>query len=780
MRTLSVSAALAVALLVTIAIQPVPALAQNVIEEIIVTARQREETLQDVPVTVAAFSEADIQRYNINTLTQMAKMVPNMQINQGGSGNGSNIYLRGVGSSSISAAFDQSVALNIDGVVLSRGRMIHHAYLDMKRVEILKGPQSLYFGKSATAGVISILSNNPGPDFELEGMVAYESEYDQTYSEFIVSGPITDSFGARLVVGTTDSDELFENLSPGVANHFRGEESTDARLTLVWDPADFFSAKFKFSYQDYKNDGANGRTEQLCAEPTVQNTTIFGGLVILDNFSDDCDLNGNTAIGDLAPSLAGQLPAKKGGVPYLEQTTYLPALTLEYDVSDTLHVTSVTAYVDLSHEELDVYSYADNGVFGGYHENSYESWSQELRVASDYDGTLNFMGGLYFQQVDQSFKAYQYAANIAFFDNPDPATGNTFDYTKKHFLDTTVWSGFGALYWDVTDTIEVTAGLRYTDEDKKGHINIPYVHLFLQDAFAAPPVIDGLNFDDSNWSPEFAVNWYVTPDISVFAAYKEGFKSGGVDNSALPTASLNPALNPDFPGFLIYESEDAAGGEFGVKANLLDGSMSLNGTAFYYIYEDLQVQLFDAEAIQFSTFNASELTVYGAEADSVWFAPFMEGLQLRGALAYTHAEYTDDFFNAQGQNLDGEDRERNAEWAGYLGFSYDREIGANWAFELSADARWSDEYALAAESFPDIQDSFWLFDAALRLYSQDDRYEVSLIGRNLGDEIYAYGNGPRPGACANEVAGVCTGGRQDQTTSTSLGVTYTLQLRIRL
>jgi iron complex outermembrane receptor protein len=356
---------------------------------------------------------------------------------------------------------------------------------------------------------------------------------------------------------------------------------------------------------------------------------------------------------------------------------------------------------------------------------------------------------------------------------------HTFDYTKNHFLDTDVWSAFGAVYWDVTDTVEVTAGVRYTDEDKSGYITIPYVHTFLQGTFSSPPVIDGLDFDDDNWSPELAVNWYVTPDISVFAAYKQGFKSGGVDNSALPTAALDPS-NPDFPDFLIYESEDAKGGEVGTKANLLDGSMRLNATAFYYIYEDLQVQLFDAVAIQFSTFNASELTVYGGEADSVWFAPFMEGLQLRGALTYTHAEYTDDFFNAQGQNLDGEDRERNAEWAGYAGFSYDRELGGYWAMELSADARYSDEYRLAAETSPDIQDSFWLYDAALRLYSQDDRYEVSFIGRNLGDEIYAYGNGPRPGACAGQVGDVCTGGRQDQVTSTSLGVTYTLQLRVRL
>ena len=147
------------------------------IEEIIVTARQQAESLQDVPVTVSVMSEVDLDRYNITSLTDAAKMVPNFRINAGGSGNGSNIYLRGIGSSSISAAFDQSVAINIDGVVVNRGRFIHNAYLDMSQIEVLKGPQSLYFGKSATAGVISIKTNDPTDQFEAEFGVGVETEH---------------------------------------------------------------------------------------------------------------------------------------------------------------------------------------------------------------------------------------------------------------------------------------------------------------------------------------------------------------------------------------------------------------------------------------------------------------------------------------------------------------------------------------------------------------------------------------------------------------------------
>ena len=183
------------------------------IEEIIVTARKQSETLQDVPVTIAAMTEQDLERYNITNLVDAAKMVPNMRIAHGGSGNGSSLVLRGIGSSSISAAFDHSVAINIDGVVVNRGRFIHNSYMDMQQLEVLKGPQSLYFGKSATAGVVSITTNDPGDEFEFEISGGVETEHEGTFAEMVVSGPVSDTFGARLAIGITENDEMWENYS---------------------------------------------------------------------------------------------------------------------------------------------------------------------------------------------------------------------------------------------------------------------------------------------------------------------------------------------------------------------------------------------------------------------------------------------------------------------------------------------------------------------------------------------------------------------------------------
>ena len=772
------------------------------IEEIIVTARQQAEGLQDVPVTIAALTEEDLDRYNITSLVDAAKMVPNMVIAHGGSGNGSSLRLRGIGSSSISAAFDHSVAINLDGVVVNRGRFVHNSYLDMAQLEILKGPQSLYFGKSATAGVVSIRTNDPGDEFEFEIGGGVETEYDGTFYEMIVSGPLTDTLGARLAIGTSQNDELFENYSAendtvnvpvNGADKYYGDESLNTRLTLVWEPTDNFRARLKYSYSEYDNDGAGTAwTEDVCPEGAHQPTAIPSAGYVLALFQgvDDCKINGNTSKVNLHPALRDGLPyGFADGEPGLEQETDFVSLELNWDLSDKYTITSVTGYVDLWHAELDDYSYGA-GVFGGLHHNRYESTSQEFRIASSFDGAVNFQGGLFWQDIEQRFDAHQYAFNLGVLFGPDPATGNEYDYNKDHYLDTEVFSAFFALYWDLNERTEVTVGARYTEEDKEGRIEIPYLHAAAGGfGFGAPPLIDGLEFDDDNISPEFAINYYLNEDVSVFFAYKEGFKSGGIDNSALPTAALNPATNGGDFSFLIYESEEAEGFEIGLKGNLLNGSMRLNATAFSYEYSDLQVQLFDSTIIQFSTFNASALETEGVEFDMLWQTE-IEGLTLRSSWAWTDTGYSEDFINATGENLKGEDGAGNADITGFVGFSYDQALNDQWRISFSSDARFTSDYDWTATLDPFEQESFWILDAAVSVYSESGKHQFNLIGRNLGDEIYIVSGGAIPGRCPNVSAGIpgvtaatCnnTGPNSlDQAATTPLGRTVTLQYKYTL
>ena len=762
-----------------IAVSSCATFASEVMEEVIVTARQQAEGLQDVPVTIAAMTEEDLDRYNITNLSDAAKMVPNMVIAQGGSGNGSTLRLRGIGSSSISAAFDHSVAINLDGVVVNRGRFIHNSYMDMAQLEVLKGPQSLYFGKSATAGVVSIMTNDPGDEFEFQVSGGVETEHEGTFYEMVISGPLSDTLGARLAIGGSENDELFENFSfnndPNAAingaEEYYGDKSMNMRLTLLWEPTDNFRARLKYNYSEFDNNGGGtAYVEEVCPEGAHQPTLAVG---LTFQGVDDCEINGNTSKIGLNPALRAGLPeGYDDGQSGLEQETDFISLQMDWDVNENYTLTAVTGYVDLSHWELDDYSYGA-GVFGGLHNNLYESLSQEVRLASQYGGALNFQAGLFWQEVEQEFDAYQFAANIGLL-APDPITGWGYDYNKHHFLDTEVFSAFLAFYWDINEKTEITFGARYTDEEKEGRIEIPYVHLFLQGAFSAPPLIDGLEFADSNVSPELAINHYLSEEISVFAAYKEGFKSGGVDNSALPTASLSPP-DGDF-SFLIYESEESDGFEIGMKARLLDNAMRLNATAFSYEYSDLQVQLFNSTAIQFSTFNASALETQGVEFDMVWQTE-VDGLSLRSAWAWTDTTYSEDFINATGENLKGEKGAGSADITGFVGFTFDRTLGDSWRYSLSADARFTDDYAWTATLNPFAQDSFWIWDAAISIYSDDERHQLSLIGRNIGDEYYIIGGGAIPGRTPIDNTGANT---LDQGGTTPLGRTISLQYRFAL
>ncbi|MBT7370555.1 MAG: TonB-dependent receptor, partial [Gammaproteobacteria bacterium] len=579
-------------------------------------------------------------------------------------------------------------------------------------------------------------------------------------------------------IGGIDNDELVDNYAVGNnpaaavngAKDAFGDESFNARLTLVWEPTDDFSAKLKYSYSDYENDGGWMWSDTLCPEGSAQYTAVPSASAAFRVFPnvDDCKINGNTSRIFLNEGLRGGLPwGYDDGVPGLEQETDFVSLTMNWDINENYSLQSVTGYVDFNHIELDDYSHGA-GVFGGLHNNVYESLSQEFRLSSQFDGSLNFQIGLYWQDIDQDFDAHQYAFNLGVMPNifgaayalvggdptatiigPDPTTGNMYDYNKRHVLESDVVSAYLALYWDVTDSTEVTVGARWTDEEKEGYIQIPYVHAgALLFGFGGPPLIDGLEFEDDNISPEIAINHHLNDDISVYVSYKEGFKSGGIDNSALPTAALNPAVNGGDFGFLIYDSEVSDGFEIGMKGNFLGGAMRLNATVFTYEYTDLQVQLFDSNTIQFQTFNASALETKGLEFDMMWHTD-IEGLIVRSAWAWTNVEYTEDFINATGENLKGQDGAGSADIAGNVGFTYDMPLGDNWRLSVSADARFTDEYPWTATADPYIQDSFWLLDAAISVYSEDQHHEFSLIGKNLADEIYSVGGGNTPGRCPN-------------------------------
>lgn len=764
---------------------------------IIVQARRQNETLQEVPVTVTAIGGETLQRYNIDQVADVTSRVPTLNVQVGGSGSGGQLSLRGVGSSNISAAFDSAVAFEYDGVVVSSMRLVQAGFFDVEQIDVLRGPQSLFFGKSATAGVLSLRSANPTSSWEVGMRANYEFEEKGYLLSGYVSGPITDTLGIRVAAQFNDIDE-FQILQAGTpaVNQERGLTDFIGRLTLDWNPSDRFKANFKLQYTKNENDGAIGTAEINCgANGRADSVFLLSGAVNIPAGYNCITDDQRYFLPDTAGQLAASVPtpsraAGRNGVPFGETEIWFGRLQFDLDLSDTLTLTSVTGVLDMEAVDFDNYSYggvgpvpAIPGLFTGIAAgaaggagasdpiNALEQYSQELRLTSDFDGAFNFMLGAFYEDRTFTFATAQQGVNISFFGpstprplvggGTAPGTGFTYDWDKTHITKTEALSFFGSVMFDLTDRLELSGGIRYTDEKKVQTISVPYVHnslayvsaggglfrpspAFLQSGFNSGPI----NFDDDNFSPEITLRYEASDDFNIFASYKTGYKSGGIDNSALPSNSLSQAAASGDFSSLIFRSEEAEGGEIGFKSQWADRSFTLNATAYYYVFTDLQVQNFNAVTIQFVTSNAGELTTKGLDLETRWITP-VDGLSLSANLSYLDAEYTDTFLQPGGQggfiDLDGRRGSQAPEWAGNIAADWTTPLSDNLQLFLSGNAAYNDGYITDETSFNDyVQPSFWLLDANVSIGHPDGNWKLSLIAQNLTDKIFVITSGGRP------------------------------------
>ncbi|MEM6709851.1 MAG: TonB-dependent receptor [Pseudomonadota bacterium] len=741
----------------------------RVLEEVVVQARRQDETLQDVPVTITSVGGDQLDNFQLDQPQEIAERIPNFNIQTGGSGSGGTLNLRGVGSSAISAAFDSAVALDIDGVQVARMRMVQSAFMDLAQVDVLKGPQSLYFGKSATAGVVAFRSADPTDQWEGRIGGGLEFEQEGNFVDGYVSGPLTDTLGARFAFRYSEADEFWLNDSPTASDNTMGERDLSYRLTLAWNPTDTFTANFKTTFTEREADNAVGPYDIWCPGGTPQ-TTNFGGASLDPGY--DCNSNdGITTLGDPNPVHGANFTGFENYRPFESLDTNLTRLQLDWDVSDNLSFTSVTSYFLLEEEGGDSYSY-DEPAFGtNFTINETEAFAQEFRLAGQLGDSVSFLLGAFYQDRELIFDSAQHAVGAAQFaalftgSAADPLTGLTSDWRKVHTTDSETSSVFASVSWNVTDRLELTAGARYSEEERTQVINLPELHNF----FKTSPIFAGLfagidvgfnsgniEFEDDQVTPEFSALYALTDEINLFAAYKTGYKAGGVDNSALPSASLaGAAASGDF-GSLIFDTETGEGFEAGMKGRFLEGSLRLDVTAYRYVYEDLQVQTFNTTAVQFNTENAGEVTSQGLEVDFTWL-PNIDGMTVYGAVSFLDAEFSDSFLPepplgitdpaviAQ-YDLDGRATSGAADVAYNVGVDYARPFGPNgleWGYSLNMS--YTDEYETQNEDPVGwIQDSFYLFNARVFLGSADGRWRLSLMGRNLGDELYVVTSGGRP------------------------------------
>lgn len=766
------SKTLAIALLGSTALlQGVPAFAQDSgsaeaaggLEDIVVTARRREESLQDVPVAVSVITQAQLQNNLASDLMKIAELAPQVIIGRQTVGTGAVIGIRGISSTATDPGLDQSVAVAIDNVVLSRGRIVTMGMFDLSQVEVMEGPQALFFGKNSPAGVISLRSAGPGDRFEGYLRGGYEFNADERYIEGAVSGPLSDTFGARLAFRASEMEGWLRNVAqpvadptiagvtvPGANNGRRQPEGRDiaARLTLTWRPTDTLDVELKALVADQRNNSSTGYAETFCTGGRTQ-PTLLGSIPL--PFA-DCKKNQIKAEGGLPERFAVNYPHGNGGVPFYKTDAVLGSLSITKDFGNATLV-STTGYYSQDFVDNRNADFTPFSKIWSVQEEDYELITQELRLNTDFDGPFNLLAGFYYEDAKRFFGNYP----DIFHAGLNVAANNYTTVEAIAHAKSRSYSLFGQLRWKIMPTLELTAGARYSNDRKRQAIFNRTVGVSTLPFRPAGDVLRA-RLKDDNISPEVTLSWQPADDQLLYAAYKTGYKAGAISTAAL-------LLRTATPDNVKVGAEKAKGFEVGYKAELFDRHLRFDVTAYQYRYSDLQLGTFDPVLLSFRIQNAAVARTRGIQGSLNWLVA--EGFKLKGNVGYNKARYRR-FTDAQcypgqtaalgcvssRQNLTGERLPRAPDLTFNIGADYSVPVG-DWTVDLAADGTYSSKYQTAADNAPaGIQKSFWRLNAAIHVSPPGENLRFSLIGRNLTDSYYLVSTTGRPAASTSEWIGV--------------------------
>lgn len=717
-------------------------------DDIIVTARRRDERLLDAPVAITAIGGETLSQYQATRVADIATLVPSLIAGKAASGSSASIFLRGVGSTALSAGFDQSVSFVVDGLPMSRGREISLPQFDIQRVEVLRGPQALFFGKNTTGGLISLTSNNPTDTFEAGIRAGYGFEARERYTEAFVSGPISQTVRARIAGRYSNSDGAFTNTAAATYTNYipgqtrsstgrrGGAESLGARATVDMDLTENLTIQFKGGLSMVDDGGPTDIIERICGGGR---TTPFSANGLPPSPNADCRINGRSDQSSL-PLVVAQSNYRyaRDGRMYANFDSQYGIITANL-AGDPFSVNSITGYYHFRQTDL-------NNVSGEAYPASFtqladfEQFSQELRFQSDFDGPFNIMFGGFYAHGSFTFNTDAYIFPVPL----DAASGTFVTFKRDNGFTTDSLSFFAEGTFALSEQLELSAGARYSDEARDSYQRSLRAHAAFGGAFPANISLTD-RYRDHNLSPQITLRWKPEGDTTVYASYKQGFKAGGFNISQALTPAASVALGR-------YGSETAEGGEIGLRTLQADRRLSLGVTVYHYVYSDLQVQFFDPQAVSLTAGNAGRLRTQGVEADFNYRFPGIDGLSFRGAAAYNDAEYQDfigqcypgqtvangcnqlpnaGVFN--GQDYSGRTPPKAPHFAGRLGATLDVPLNnSGLALKMAGDLSYTSSFNFTDALRPDaVQDAYTKIDATIGIHGDDDRWSLSLIGRNL-------------------------------------------------
>ncbi|MDB5706927.1 MAG: TonB-dependent receptor [Sphingomonas bacterium] len=647
--------------------------------DIIVTATKTGATkLQDTPLAVTAFNSATIGQTGIKDIRDLASLTPNLLVTQNSSF--SQVYIRGIGSNNVFGGSDPSSTMHVDGVYFARPASYLGNFLDVERIEVLRGPQGTLYGRNSVGGTINVISRKPDNSFAAKAQVTV-GDYDLVRGEAYVSGPIIeDKLAASLSVLRSKHSGYLKNVAPGVGD-VDSEDVEGARAQLRYTPIGPLEIILRGDY-NHSDDSISGYVKllQTTADPYA-----------------------NSVLGDfhkIALNIRPNANRRQWGT----------AGEVNYDLSSALQLKSLTSYRE---SRLIQVGDTDGTAINTRRTDQFEDqhqFSQEFNLTGHADG-LTYIAGLYY---------FKETINVA-------TAVTTFPTTKAAYypiINTNAWAGFGQATYAITDQISVTGGLRYTREHKTFDQDAVTTSLVTGLPAAGYPIIYHSSGVYTAWTPKFDVEFRPTHGILLYASATKGFKSGGFN-----LTSANPAQG--------FEPESLWSYEGGAKIDLIDDRLRLNGTVFHYNYKNLQVQSFLTPGVIDIT-NASDATVNGVEIEAV--AKPASGVRLGANLAYLDAKYKNYTkalgpgnvpFDASGNRLN-----LSPKWAYTLYAEVERPIGTGKGLIRGEFSHRTRQYFTAANAGLDTQAAYGLINATIGYTFAGDHIQLLVFSRNLGDTQY--------------------------------------------
>lgn len=708
-------------------VSPKLAVAQQAgLEEVLVTARKREESLQDVSVAVTALSASDIADSQIRSSEDLTNLVPSLTLQKGSNPRQSSFSIRGIGTQSFSSGVEPSVSSMVDGVVMGRSLGAFTQLMDVQRVEVLRGPQGTLFGKNSTGGVVHVITQDPAEEFEAELLGAVE-EGEEYRAGFNMSAPITDDLGFRFSGFWSEEDGWIENHYDG--KDLNGGEDWSVRAKLLWHATDNLSLRWTSDYADSSCD---------CSITTINSLEPFNG--------NDAQID--SILEEISPVVPGDENNETNinGEVRNESTNFGHSLQINWDIGE-FTVTSITAYRET---EIAATTDDDNRPtnplgFDQFGNTDQNQWTQELRLQSPAEDRFSYVLGFFYfdQEVSRVFnRNFEFAPG-------SPTLG-----VSSFSVDTENWALFGEGTFDISDTWRAVLGVRYTEDElsyvfERTREGIP---VGVPDPVAPTP--GSTDADDT--SGKIALEWDATDDAMVYASYATGYKGPAYD----VTFGTDPV------GLEPVDPETSEGWELGLKSNLFDNRLILNIAVFHTEYEDFQGQAFfdpdgpngcapdeplcnpENETGGFLLVNAGTVETEGVEID--FNALPLPNLRLFGGVAFIDASIVDypggncsfgQVFREECpdgvQDLSGGDMPHSPDWKVTLTAQYTVELRASFDMQLQATVRAQDDlvYSLSQDEFTEY-DGYEIVDASVRLFDGNDRWDATLYVKNVFDEFY--------------------------------------------